>query len=206
MAATVYGVPDPEVQDILVVDTSDGSEARISGVDSLGENLNILFPKISSDGSRVVAPVNAPPSGTRRVWWWDRDGTEFVGPFPVPAPTPNHPADIPSISDDGNRIAFWTRDANTDGMVVVYDVDTDTSTLITLSSIGLTASGHIFPTPFVSGDGNTVVFTARADVFQPPRLVYAYNLIDDSFTVVSVDETGQPSSEEGSLSQQQSPV
>lgn len=207
MAAVVYGDPDPSVEDILVVDTSNGSEVRISGLNSLSESGEIEFPKITADGARVVAPINEQDGGfgTRRVVWWDRVGADFVGPSQVPAPNPAQPNSLPSISDDGNRIAFYTRDAASDGMMAVYQVDTGTTTLIDLSSIGLTADGEIRP-GYISGDGNTVVFPARADVFQPPWQIYAYNLVDNTYIIVSVDDAGAPGSEDALFLDHMSPV
>ena len=96
------------------------------------------------------------------------------------------------------------RDENGRGVMVVYEVDTDELTRIALGDIGLSSpEGEIRP-GYISGDGNTVVFPARADIFSGDRQIYAYSLVDDTYTVVSVDEQGEPDA--GDFTQHKRPI
>lgn len=211
VSAVVYGEPDPEVRDLLVVDTETGGEVRVSGANFAGDGQwEIEYPKVTLDGSRFTAAISdvfnvgGGTGFTSRVAWWDRSGGVFEGPFIAPAPTPAQPAGAPSISDDGARIGYWSRDSSAKGMLVVYDVGTDTTSLVHLSTVGLPATGDISP-GYLSGDGNTFTFAARSELSGPWQ-IYAAHLVTGTFTVLSVDEAGAPGGQSSFLAEQAASV
>ncbi len=89
-------------------------------------------------------------------------------------------------------------------LLVVYEVGSGSTSLITLSTLGLPATGDISP-GYLSGDGNTFTFTAREEspgIWQ----VYAADLAAGTFRVLSVDEAGIPGAQSSFVAEQAASV
>jgi Tol biopolymer transport system component len=207
------------VTDIFVRDVVAHTTERVS-VDSAGNEADdeSWFPALSSDG-RVVAflsfatdLVANDKNGRADVFVHDRaSGTTLR----VNVDSAGKEADGDSyltrscLSDDGNRVAFWSRaddlvanDTNGAWDAFVHDVAAGTTVRASVDSTGAQSTGGVADAS-ISGDGTAVLFTSSGDdlvprdvngstdCFRHDLVTGATDLVSDDFATNSGDGASQ---------------
>src|SRR5262249_31566304 len=117
----------------------------------------------------------------------------------------NNTSNEPSISSDGNRIAFRSDasnraapDSNTTGDISVRDRSAGTTTLVSINAAGTDGGDGESDVPVISGNGQVVAFRSRATnlVTGVTGLdgnffdLYARNLVTGETILLSVNAAG----------------
>ena len=156
----------------LTTNTTQWVSVTSAGVSTPGEHAH---PSVSGDGRYVVFQSDSthlvPGSSGYQIFRWDRltGAIESVSADTTAGFRENIE---PSISDDGQRVAFYSRSGlvpeDTDTFYDVYFRDLSTSALTRLSvaSDGGTPNGHSSH-PVISGDGTAVAFYSQATNLVP---------------------------------------
>ncbi len=199
--------------DVFVRDRQTGATTRVS-VDSNGNQANDVgwHPAMSADG-RYVAFASAatnlspePEAGYLQVYVHDlvTGSTELVSRNGDGVPGNQASAttsEAPSISGDGNYIAFWSAATNlggtvtnNNGRIYVRDRSAGTTTLLTVGYDGSEANGGS-QSPAISADGCYIAYTSSAYNLVPGDTngvsdVFVYDCHDGTTTRVSVDDDG----------------
>ncbi len=165
-----------DVSDVFVHDVGTGATERVSvATGGTQADSDSFAPAISGDGSTVSYYsfasnlVAGDTNGESDVFMYDLDtGVTSL----VSVASDGSGADAgsfdPSLSDDGNMIAFVSDasnlvegDTNAVSDVFVYDVVADSLSLVSIASDGSQANNHSFA-PVISGDGTAVIFESDA--------------------------------------------
>jgi Tol biopolymer transport system component len=165
--------------DAFVRDVPTGALAvasRADGVDGVRPNASVLDARMSADGRRVAFITGAAnlgvPGGKDHVFVRDLvAGTTVVADRAtgVDGVVANDDAEHVTIDADGSRVAFTTTatnlgdgDADVVRDVFVRDVDAATTQLVSRRSDSDDGvkSTNLSTTPWISGDGDSVVFRA----------------------------------------------
>ncbi len=170
-------------RDIFLHDRSDGSTVRISAADSQGGDGDSSLPAISDDGQWVVfesAATNLVDQDTNQVtdiFAWQRGAGTLLrlSLDPSSQEQGNGPSSLAVIAGGGRYVAFRSfadnlvpDDSNATWDIFVYDLQTNTMELATLSQEGDQVSpALLFPDapltrPAISGDGRFVAFQSDA--------------------------------------------
>ena len=204
-------IPDDNngVDDIFVYDQQTGLLERVS-VSSTGveSNLSSDRPSISGDGNLVAFysdATNLVPGDTnfvRDIFIHDRStGVTTLISKSAAGQLGNGPSSRPSVSADGNFVAFHSDasnlvsgDTNFVADVFVYDVQKDTIELISKSSTGVLGNG-LSSVPSISEDGSRVAYRSVASNLVPGdtnflRDVFLHDRGTGETTRVSVSTAG----------------
>ena len=165
-----------DVSDVFVHDVGTGATERVSvATGGTQADSDSFAPAISGDGSTVSYYsfasnlVTGDTNGESDVFMYDLDtGVTSL----VSVASDGSGADAgsfdPSLSDDGNMIAFVSDasnlvegDTNAVSDVFVYDVVADSLSLVSIASDGSQANNHSFA-PVISGDGTAIIFESDA--------------------------------------------
>ncbi len=175
-ATNLVPIASGGISQIYLKDLADGSIDMISRTATLNAgNGNSLNPDISSDGRYIVfdsTATNLGGTGFRHVYLVDTadlDTVELVSVNSAEIPGNGNSSD-PSVSDDGQRIAFVSTATNLDnidnnglGDIFLRNRDSGGSTVLIstnlASSNGANASSS---NPEISGDGQSIVFESPA--------------------------------------------
>lgn len=200
---------DNGVQDVFVKDLRDGAVVR-ANVDSDGRQSVALAhePRISHDGRFVVftsqddALVNGDTNAADDVFVKDlHSGTLELVSRTAQGVVGSLESSSPSISYDGQRVAFLSSSSNlirgdnhANRDVFVKDIVTGELTRASTTTEGLEIDGACFR-PRISGDGAHVVFSSSAhnlvvDDFNGTEDVFIKDLASGLTRRVSVDATG----------------
>jgi Tol biopolymer transport system component len=198
-------------QDIFVRDLSTNTNTRVS-VSSTGNQANqdSFTPSISADGRFVAfnsSASNIVPGDT------NNENDIFVRDLLTNTTTRvsvsgagnqgNRRSSSPSISADGRFVAFSSEasnlvpgDTNNNEDIFVRDLLTNTTTRVSVSSIGNQAFGPSRES-YISGDGRFVAFSSEASNLVPGdtngnRDIFVRDLSTNTTTRVSVDSAGNP--------------
>jgi len=107
----------------------------------------------------------------------------------------------PSISADGRYVSYWSSannlvdgDTNNKDDIFLWDRQTNKTTRISLSNIGLQGNGSS-QDQAISGDGKYLVYTSLATNLVPGDTntksdIFLYDILNDSTTRISVDSKG----------------
>jgi Tol biopolymer transport system component len=197
-------------EDVFVHDRQTGVTELISrGIDGPGNGFS-SFPKISADGRYVVFQSSASnlvaddTNGLSDVFVFNRTDQIMVLVSIAAAGGPSNGASItPSISDDGNVIAYASRATNLVGgpattgafeQIFVTDRQSLVSELVSVNSQGVPANAVSF-LPALNGDGSQVAFKSEAFNLVPNDTngvpdVFVRDRSDDTTERVSVDDFG----------------
>jgi Tol biopolymer transport system component len=146
--------------------------SRATGADGAAANQFADDPSLSADGTRVAFETAATNlSGTAQPAVYVRnlqaDTTTLVS-LADNETLPNGDSAAPSISNDGNLVAFSSRASNlvsgdNNGVsdVFVRNISGGTTDLVSRASGGAIGNGDSF-TPSISGNGNVVAFESNA--------------------------------------------
>lgn len=143
----VFGATSaPDDDRLNVVDVATGVERQVAfGHNGINDALTGGFA-IDGDGDRVVvATADGAPSGNEEIWLWQD------GETPTLTRLTDGGATSPTISDDGDLIAFSASDGNEE--IFTHDVSADTTTQLTT-----TGEDTFNGSPQLSGDGGRVAF------------------------------------------------
>ena len=201
--------------DIFVHDNQTGETTRVS-VDSSGAEENAPPPddygvvSISNDG-RFVAfysdasnLVSGDTNGETDIFVHDRQtGQTIRASVASDGSEANASSNHPNLSGDGRYVTFASGatnlvagDTNGKGDVFVRDLQTGTTTLVSVNSRGEQADGG-GNSPDISGDGRYVVFLSasgnldpRADDYRNTSLVYVHDRQVGQTTLASVYSDG----------------
>jgi Tol biopolymer transport system component len=178
----------------------------VRGPQNLPPNSTVFDLDISHDGAYLgfsTYASNLVPgdfNGQQDVFRWERASGAIVRASVSTAGVEgNGYSRKPSISDDGNLIAFetvattlWT--STSGGDVMLHDVTAATTSPVSVSSTGVLGNGGSLR-PDLSGDGLTVAFVTYARNFDPRDTdfhadVYVRDLVAQQTELVSVDSFG----------------
>ena len=175
-ATTLVSGDTNNAVDIFVHDRTTGETTRVS-VDSLGVqgNNNSFAPSISSDGVYVAFEsyannlVIGDTNGTKDVFAHDRTtNTTTIVSVDSLGGQGNSLSDTPSISSDGNYVAFHSYannlvsgDTNGKRDIFVYDRTTGATTRVSVDSLGAEAN-NTSEAPSISPEGRYVAFHSSA--------------------------------------------
>lgn len=197
--------------DIFLLNRETGNIQRIAFTTGGGDRES---PAISGDGKHIAfsSPVHgqAVPvgNGFRQVYVYNIIGgtTEWISLSPSGEPGDIH-SWLPSISDDGNIIAFQSQARNLDADypssatvidIFVHDRIANVTRQINISDTGSETSGsdHSWR-PVVSGDGRFVAFrsddgTLVSSSSGPDEGIYVYDRNNMQLDRVNVDDAGVP--------------
>lgn len=201
---------DTNGRDIFVHDRVNNTTERVS-VDSDENEANAfsMDPAISDDGNFVafVSAASNLVSGDNNYHWdifvRDRSAgtTERVSIAAIDDYDHTAASQEPSISDDGRYVAFGSHDStlvpdDNNGFydIFVFDRQTDTTTLVSVSTDG-TKSNQDCQDPFISGDGKYVAFVSSstnlaAGLVVTNEKIFVRDLEAGTTEVVSVDSGG----------------
>jgi hypothetical protein len=161
-------------------------------------------PDINYDGSEVVfnsGASNLVPGDTNSqpdIFLWSRN-TNTISRISVSSTGAqiNAYAQWPKISDDGSKIVYesYATNLTSNGTLnnvmksFLYQVNTGTTTLLDVSPTGQEGNANS-QDPFISGDGNSVVFASLASNLVPDETgsqieVYVRNLLTNTTTFAS---------------------
>ncbi len=182
MGGSSAGVPNVYLRDLR-----NGRTLAVTTFDRAGGENSVLSPKVSYDGRYVAYSSSLTPAGRRpapdQIYRWDR----VTGRVVLVSQAPGHErangfSSRPSISYDGNRIAF-TSNANdlvaaapSTNEVYVRDVTAGTTEIASVTPDGAPANsgedaniqGSVDPA--ISGNGRHVVFLSGAtNLFEKPE-------------------------------------
>lgn len=186
-------IPNNNNIDIFVRDLNTGETQLLIpfGTDGARLNGNSLNASVSANGRFVTFESTATNlvttgdinNGNVDIFWHDRDTGETILVSQLPATVETNSSFRPSISADGNTIAFLTANshdaADDNGLVDVYayNVADETLTLVSQSSGGVVADrsavsaitgGAAVSAPSVSANGRYIAWVSNAT-----------NLVDD---------------------------
>jgi Tol biopolymer transport system component len=195
--------------DVFLRDRVANTLRRVSETQTgVGANGANLTPVISADGRTVVfasSAINLHPDDTsavRDIYAWDRESgaIEWVS-RPLTGPG-TALCEAPSVSADGNWIAFQTSGAllpeDTNGGIDVYVYDRKNQRLQIAS---VTPAGQVTASqstsPAISGDGRYVAFTsASTELVEGPQNgvlnIYVRDLEKGTTDRVSANAAGEP--------------
>lgn len=161
-----------------------------------GQNGAYGFPSVNHDGSKITYTVvqtdyfGSPTSET--VYVYDRTSQLNI----EIAKDNNAPAMSPSISGDGRYVSFITlhslasTDTNGKADVYLYDLQNKTRKHVSNLQIAGDNIGASSSTPFMSHDGNYMVFAFQG--LQPYiHHIYLYDREADSVEILSKSDTGE---------------
>jgi hypothetical protein len=190
---------------VLVAGASFAGTTDIVSVSSTGVfgNNHSTLPSISANGNIVAfmsTAYNLVPgdsNGIADIFVHDYNTgiTEIVSDRGVGTPSGGLGNESPDISDDGRYVVFESYDRlvpeDDSGYadVFLHDRLTGLKTVISRSGNGASHYGKI------SGDGNYVIFSSLAHNFGPvdtngSRDVYLYDIQNDTYELLSVDNAG----------------
>jgi Tol biopolymer transport system component len=198
-------------QDIFVRDLSTNTNTRVSVSSTDNQaNQDCFTPSISADGRFVAfnsSASNLVPGDT------NNENDIFVRDLLTNTTTRvsvsgagnqgNRRSSSPSISADGRFVAFSSEasnlvpgDTNNNEDIFVRDLLTNTTTRVSVSSIGNQAFGPSRDS-YISGDGRFVAFSSEASNLVPGdtngnRDIFVRDLSTNTTTRVSVDSAGNP--------------
>ena len=138
--------------EIFVVN-SDGSELK----QVTNDTMECIFPHISGDGSKIAFLGIVDEDFNMEVFVVNSDGAGLK------QLTHQMSAGIPSICDDGSKVAF---SAEIDGDSEIFVVNSDASGLKQLTSNSVEDWS-----PVISGDGSKIVFESYIKQYQPEIFV-----------------------------------
>lgn len=164
--------------DVFVLERATGALSRVSvSSDGIEANHRSLDPRLNADGRIVVfyseannlVPddtnlitdlfVHDVATGTTERVNVASDGSQANGPTQAET----------AVSDDGTRIAFFSEatnlvsgDTNHSSDVFVRDLAAGTTSLVSVSDLGVQANSHSYNVA-ISGDGRFVAFNSEAD-------------------------------------------
>jgi Tol biopolymer transport system component len=160
---------------IYLKDLADGSVDMISRNSTLTAGAGNSFnPDISSDGRYIVFDsdaTNLGGTGYRHVYLVDTDDPDTIELISVDSSEVpgNGPSSNPSISDDGQRIAFASTATNLDtdnnifSDIFLRERDPNgTTVLISMNSTSSGSANAASSNPEISGDGQSIVFESPA--------------------------------------------
>jgi Tol biopolymer transport system component len=176
------------------------------------------YPSISAFGRYIAFESGATnlvpdqvPDGRLfyNVFVYDRlTGTTFLASPAVDSKKPDDSSGTPSISADGNLVAFYSEATNLladpapSGMIYVHDMATKITTMASVDNEGNPAAKSCY-LPTISGNGRYVAFhTAAALVPEDTnnRLdIYIRDLQEGTTTLVSQNDTGTNGGNDDSL-------
>lgn len=196
--------------DIFTFERASGRVRRVS-VDSAGNEANqdssMFLGSVSSDGRHVAFWSHASnlcpgdTNGTADVFVHDTLTGVTTCASVTPAGVPGDGWSwIPRISGDGRLLAFATfatdlvAGANSSGQVVVRDLVTGSSRVVSADAAGLLGNDES-DTPWISADGRYVAFDSLATNLSPldlnlDRDVYVKDLLTGALELVSVSPLG----------------
>ena len=168
--------------DVFVRDMAAGTVELISQGDqsipaSAANGASVLFPfSISSNGRYIAFASEADnliandSNGYADVFVRDTlAGTNLLVSVSTNGTPANHRSTEPSISSDGRYVAFTshasdlvTGDTNNRSDVFVRDTLSGTTTLVSVSSNGISPGNNPSYSPLISGDGTYVLFRSQA--------------------------------------------
>jgi Tol biopolymer transport system component len=208
--------------DVFVHDTQTGVTTRVS-VDSNGMQAYDSYPcswysdppSLSADGRYVafISLANNLVSGDTNGW-----SDIFVHDMQTGATTRvsvdssggqgNDSSDSPSISADGHYVVFSSYannlvsgDANKTSDIFIHDMQTGTTTLISVDSTGSQGNNSSYD-PSISADGRKVVFYSNADNLVSGDTngthtdIFVHDLQTGTTTRVSMDSSGVQGNED----------
>ncbi|MGI5843692.1 MAG: carboxypeptidase regulatory-like domain-containing protein [Candidatus Xenobium sp.] len=115
-----------------------------------------------------LVPDQDPDDNHRNIFVHDRlTGTTVRASLGVDSENPDNDSDFPSISADGNLVAFRSKatnllaDPSPSGMIYVRDMATKTTTMVSVDNDGNPAA-ETYYTPTISGNGRYVAFSTDA--------------------------------------------
>ncbi len=166
--------------DVYVVDLATGVRTRVTGdptnVSAMGWSLN---PSISADGNFVafdsLNAFVADDPGLHDVYLWSRANNAFLQVSRAADGTAaNGPSSAPSISDDGNRIAFVSSATNLvaggvagqGSQIFLHDRASGLTRLVSRTASGVPGNASSL-SPGLSPDGRFVVFLSDASNLVP---------------------------------------
>jgi len=159
-------VPGDEngAEDVFLYERASGGISLVSG----GSNRSVS-PAISADGGWVAFRSFSAGGSGADIFVYDiaSDSTVKITEYPPGAPATGW-SRASAISADGRYIAFESATALTAGDgnglpdIFVYDVQTRTTTLVSVASDGMQGNGES-RSPDLSGDGRYVAFVSEAD-------------------------------------------
>jgi Tol biopolymer transport system component len=203
-ASNLVALPTNGQQDVFVRDMQTGTTRLVSvNKDGTGGgNGASSEPRISADGryvafsslatDLVAADANGVGSdvfvrdmqtGTTTLVTANAGGT--ITKFNVSA--------HPSMTPDGRYVAFFGSPPDLGDNVFVRDMQTGTTTLVSVNTSGGAAGGS---EPVISANGRVVVFSARRDnLDQPPTIttntnLFARDLVAGTTALITVNEAG----------------
>jgi hypothetical protein len=156
-----------------------------------------------------LVPDQNPDDNCRNTFVYDRlTGTTFLASSAVDSKKPDDSSGTPSISADGNLVAFYSEATNLladpapSGMIYVHDMATKITTMASVDNEGNPAAKSCY-LPTISGNGRYVAFhTAAALVPEDTnnRLdIYIRDLQEGTTTLVSQNDTGTNGGNDDSL-------
>ena len=188
-ATNLVPIASSGISQIYLKDLADGSVDMISRNSTLtAGNGNSFNPDISSNGRYIVFDSNATNlggAGYRHVYLVDTadpDTVELISVNSAEFQGNNNSTD-PSVSDDGQRIAFVSTatnlDTNTNTLSDIFlreRTPVGTTVLISMNSTSTGSANAPSSNPEISGDGQSIVFespatdidggiTGRVDIF-----------------------------------------
>ena len=216
-----------DVADVYVRDLSTGVTTLVSAnaTGDHGGNGHSRTPSISPDGTAIAFVSSATdlgPVDTDLSWEGGDDiylhdlatsTTTMITTNPSRIDSANGFSVAPSYSPDGGRIAFASTasdlgaaDANGTTDVFVYDVASDSLSLVSVNAAGTTAANGHSALPSFSPDGSSVLFMSAANDLGPadsPRPgppipnqdadIYVRDLDTGAVTLVSANAAGDDS-------------
>lgn len=187
------------VTDVFVRDRLTGTTERVSvnsaGAQGIGPSGSISRPSISADGNFVAfesfSPlVSSPSLAGDNVFVRDRakGTTQLVSVAPAnAAPSAGSDSNQPSISADGNSVAFASTannlvasDNNGAKDIFVRNLTGGTTTRVSVGGVSGTPSSAEWTwesdKPSISGDGRYVAFRRQADTSDPLNPLYIWEI------------------------------
>lgn len=177
--------------DIFLRDTLTGTTSRVSdlpdGSQSSGLSLN---PSISGDGRYVAFrsdAANLVPgdgNGVSDIFVHDRQSNTTIRvSVSTTGSEGNAESFRPAISANGRFVAFYSAASNlvendTNGVsdIFVRDIQSGTTTRVSISTSGAEANAESTPEPVISADGRYIAFASRAGNLVPGDLNGAYDV------------------------------
>ncbi len=187
--------------DIFAYDVATGTITLISG--TIGDQTDGLStePDVSADGGIIAFTsdatnlVTGDTNGVSDVFVYDvATGTTTRVSVDSAGNQATVGASSPAISDDGNRVAFFS--ATVEGDVFLHDMTSGATTQVSVATNGDPADEWSFA-PAISGDGGTVTFNSYAtnlvtDPTNNTRHVYAHDVATGTTALVSATPAGVP--------------
>lgn len=199
------------VRDVFVRNRATLVTTRISvGLDGEEANGESSNPFLSPDGqlvafwSRASNLIRDDNNSRADVFVYDmRTGTTTRASVRADGVEADGDSLYPSISSDGNLVAFWSEainlvdnDHNAAQDMFVRNMTTGTITRVSVSSGGVEGNGNSYGRPHISSDGRFVAFYSAAfnlvdNDSNGQEDVFVYNLMTGETTRVSVNSVGE---------------